>query len=217
MTFEVGQKINELAEAVNACEENEEFKGYKASPLLKEMVKLLEDNLEDDKDILDYVYTMYGFVATTYTRMQRASLAAIYNMKALEVALKAYYKYDGYVMYSVDNTLYFLLKNRNYYVDDDCLDVMNKVRGAGLIDANTIENTYERVMARRRSIKNDPVEMSEEYLTVIDEVEEKIDKNRTLKGMGSIHEVWALKAEYLAEKGIFWKSPALLNPNIRFD
>ena len=70
---------------------------------------------------------------------------------------------------------------------------------------------------RRRSLKHDPVEMSEEYLAVIDEVEEKIDQNRTMRGMGSCHEIWGLKYEYLLEKGIHWKSPSVLNPRVMFD
>ena len=59
--------------------------------------------------------------------------------------------------------------------------------------------------------------MSEEYLAVIDDVEEKIDKNRPLVGMGSCHEIWDLKYQYLLEKGIRWKSPQILNPRVMFD
>ena len=72
-------------------------------------------------------------------------------------------------------------------------------------------------MSHRRNLKHDPVEMSETYLAVIDEIEARIEKNRTLRGMGSCHEIWALKQEYLAEKGIEWQSPVILNPRVMFD
>ena len=72
-------------------------------------------------------------------------------------------------------------------------------------------------MNRRRNLKHDPVEMTEEYLAVIDEVDEKIEKNREYHGFGSCHHVWSLKTDYLAEKGIVWKSPVVLNPRVRFD
>jgi hypothetical protein len=61
------------------------------------------------------------------------------------------------------------------------------------------------------------VEATEEYLAVIDEVDEWIEKNREYRGFGSCHHVWRLKAEYLAKKGITWRSPAALNPRVRFD
>ena len=46
---------------------------------------------------------------------------------------------------------------------------------------------------------------------------EKIEKNRQHHGFGSCHHVWSLKTDYLAEKGIEWKSPVVLNPRVRFD
>jgi hypothetical protein len=39
--------------------------------------------------------------------------------------------------------------------------------------------------------------MTMEYFAVIDEAEEKIEKNRQLRGFGSCHHVWSLKADYL--------------------
>ena len=108
--------------------------------------------------------------------------------------------------------MYDLLKARNYYIDDVCLDIVNKVKGILII-----EPIHQQVMGLRRTLKHDPIEMSEQYLSVIDEVEEKIDKNRTLYGMGSCHEMWALKEQYLLEKGIKWKSPQAMNPRVLFD
>jgi hypothetical protein len=67
---------------------------------------------------------------------------------------------------------------------------------------------------RRGFIKNDPVEKTEEYLAAIDKVEEKIDK---AKQMNFCLEYWNLKAQFLFEHGILWRSPAQLNPGVMFD
>ena len=80
-----------------------------------------------------------------------------------------------------------------------------------------MDDVFDTVMKHRRNLRHDPVEMAEEYLAVIDEVDEKIEKNREYHGFGSCHHVWSLKTDYLAEKGITWHSPGVLNPKVRFD
>ena len=216
MKNSVINQVEELRKQVEACIDDDEFKGYKASPFLKIMIGILDANNYEDEDSLEFVYRNYLYVAYKYKRMGRFSLSAIYEEKALDIALELYYDHEK-TMKDVDTLLYGILVDRNYYKDDNCCDVLDKVRGSNLIDPNTIEQIDNRVMMRRRSLKHDPVEMSEEYLAVIDEVEEKIDKNRTLHGLGSCHEIWSLKYQYLLEKGINWKSPAVLNPRVMFD
>ena len=216
MEKEVEIQVKDLIKQVEACIVDDEFKGYKASPFLKLIVGILDSNTYEDEDSLEFVYKNYLYVAYKYKRMGRFSLSAIYEERALDIALKLYHDHEK-IAKDVDTLLYNILVDRNYYKDDDCKDVLNKVRGIDLIDPHTIEQIADKVMMRRRSLKHDPVEMSEEYLAVIDEVEEKIDKNRTLYGMGSCHEIWNLKYQYLLEKGINWKSPAMLNPRVMFD
>lgn len=202
-------KIDALTEKVNEIiDDGDEFKGYKASPLLKEILDLLEENNDKEQDTLKVQYDAYRFVAETYKMMGRFSLAARYHEKALDASIVLYHRYND-KMKDVDTLLYDVLKERNYYIDDDGLDVLAKIRGLGLLDKQTIDKINERVMSHRRGLKNDPVEMSEAYLAVIDEIEEKIDKKRTIFGMGACFEIWNLKAEFLAEKGIIWTSPAL--------
>ena len=46
------KELELLINKVEKCHEDDEFKGYKASPLLKEMVKLLEDNYQEAVDVL---------------------------------------------------------------------------------------------------------------------------------------------------------------------
>ena len=216
MENSVINQVKELRKQVEACIDDDEFKGYKASPFLKILIGILDANTYEDEDSLEFIYKNYLYVASKYRIMGRFSLAAKYEEKALDIALSLYNDHEK-IVEDVDTLLHNILVDRNYYKDDDCYDVLDKVRGKHLINPNTIEQINDRVMMRRRSLKHDPVEMSEEYLAVIDEVEEKIDKNRTLWGMGSCHEIWNLKYQYLLEKGINWKSPAMLNPRVMFD
>ena len=65
----------------------------------------------------------------------------------------------------------------------------------------------------------DPIERTKEYLAIKDELEELIAQ-RVGKGgyRGWCHSYWACKKRILKEKyGIDWKSPAELNPGIKFD
>ena len=85
------------------------------------------------------------------------------------------------------------------------------------IASDTIDEMLSARKKDRRTFRNDPVEMTEKYLAVIDSVEEKIEKTRETYGHGSCHETWILKQEYLAEYGIRWTSPVHLNPGFHFD
>ena len=216
MRNDIRHTVEILIKEVKACIVDDEIQSYKASPILKKIDEFLGLNLDDELDTLQFLYDTYYFIGEMYRRMGRMSVAAIHEEKALDYALKLYHNYEIKIKY-VDDLLYKIMRDRNFYVNDECYDVLDKVRSSHMIDPNVIEQIDGRVKNNRRSLKHDPVEMSKEYLAVIDEVEEKIEQNRTLRGMGSCHEIWALKAEYLAEKGITWRSPSMLNPNVMFD
>lgn len=122
-------------------------------------------------------------------------------------------EYDIEDMEGFENCFYLAVKARNYYEPDDCSDLVAIVSGS-LSDERIRELLLSAQESRRGLIKNDPVEKTEEYLAVIDEVEERIDKDKT---MDFCMEYWNLKAEYLFEHGIIWRSPAQINPGVMFD
>lgn len=181
---------------------------YRDSPVLKEIISVLDS----DKDNSLFNYQLNAFIADKYEDMGRLSLSAIYRYNALEILSNKEFNYDES---DAKDLLYRLLRDRNFYVDDDCEDI--KELALNVISEDIANEIYASRMKNRRSFNQDPIEMSEEYLNVIDEIEEKIEKNRTIYGMGSCHEVWRLKRTYLLEKGIKWKSPSELNPRVRFD
>ena len=208
------EKITDLIKAINKRKENSDSIAatYRDSNDLKALVALLKnakiENEEEERDAFD----VYNFVAEQYETMGRFSLAAPYRLEALLHAEKLQKKIKAKELQSV---AYHLVKDRNHFVDDPCEDVrplIEKLLGKELADM-----TYEDVLENPRVLKNDPVEMSEAYLAVIDECEEFVEKNRTFRGMGSCFEMWDLKAQFLAEKGIQWTAPNILNPKFHFD
>ena len=187
---------------------------YKDSKDLKELIVLLSDYENEELTNLMEIHRGFEFVSLSYESMGRFSVGAIYRLETLKIAKHIFVRFGLKTDTRIEN-LNYVLRDRNYYIDDDCLDVKELVKD--LIDDSQIEKSFNYIYSRRRSLKHDPIEMSQEYLDVIDEVEEKIEKNRTIYGMGACHEIWHLKFIYLMEKGIEWHSPVMLNPRVRFD
>ena len=67
-------------------------------------------------------------------------------------------------------------------------------------------------------MKVDPIEHTETFLSVYDEVMERLTAR--LEKEGNLHmpqQTWSFMAEEFAKKGIYWRSPGLMNPTWRFD
>ena len=191
---------------------------YQAVPYLKETDELVNAQLASeepyDKVTLLDSATIMRYLAEAYDRLGRFAVSVRYYKRAIELAAMLYTMY-GEEMQDSSGMIYNALKARNYYVDDDSEDI--REQALIFIPKDIVDDVFDTVMKRRRNLKHDPVEMTEEYLAVIDEVDEKIEKNREYHGFGSCHHVWSLKTDYLAEKGIKWRSPDVLNPRVRFD
>ena len=217
---------NERAERLKALfeliEKNGDYNAYEltyqAVPHLLETEEIVEAQLASespyDKITLLDSATIMRYLAEAYDRLGRFAVSVGYYKRAIELAATLYTMY-GEEMQDSSGMIYNALKARNYYVDDDCEDI--REQALVFIPKDIVDDVFDTVMNRRRNLKHDPVEMTEEYLAVIDEVDEKIEKNRQYHGFGSCHHVWSLKTDYLAEKGIEWKSPVVLNPRVRFD
>lgn len=70
-----------------------------------------------------------------------------------------------------------------------------------------------------RHLLFDPVERTEEFEDAIQEVEAECNAvlEGTPRGMGFCFAYWAEKSRILAEHGIEWHSPAVMNPHVLFD
>ena len=218
-TKERAERLKELFELI---EKNGDYNvyelTYRAVPYLKETDEIVKAQLASEKPydkvtLLDSA-TILRYLADAYDRLGRFAVSVRYYNRAIELAAKLYTMY-GEEMQDSSGMVYSSLKARNYYVDDDCEDI--REQALVFLAKDIVDDVFGTVMARRRNLRHDPVEMTEEYLAVIDEVDEKIEKNREYRGFGSCYHVWSLKADYLAEKGIVWRSPSALNPKVRFD
>ena len=216
------KRAERLKELFELIEKNGDYNAYEltyqAVPYLKETEEIVEAQLASESPygkvtLLDSA-TIMRYLAEAYDRLGRFAVSVRYYKRAIELAAKLYTMY-GEKMQDSSGMIYNALKARNYYVDDDCEDI--REQALVFIPKDIVDDVFDTVMNRRRNLKHDPVEMTEEYLAVIDEVDEKIEKNREYRGFGSCHHVWSLKTDYLAEKGIEWKSPVVLNPRVRFD
>ncbi|MBQ9750186.1 MAG: tetratricopeptide repeat protein [Clostridia bacterium] len=216
------ERAERLKELFDLIEKNGDYNAYEltyqAVPYLKETDEIVEaqlalENPYDKVTLLDSA-TIMRYLAEAYDRLGRFAVSVRYYKRAIELAATLYTMY-GEEMQDSSGMIYNALKARNYYVDDDCEDI--REQALVFIPKDIVDDVFDTVMNRRRNLKHDPVEMTEEYLAVIDEVDEKIEKNREYRGFGSCHHVWSLKTDYLAEKGIEWKSPVVLNPRVRFD
>ena len=214
----VVNSINQIIDEINKRKEGSDSAAatYRDTPLLKQFNELIESGFDEEKDSLLIAFNGYLFLSEQYTSLGRLSISADYLFKALLIAAALWNKYS-INLNETSEVVYRLLRDRNFYVDDDCDDVLEILKKTPLLDQKSMEEMFQARMKRRRNLKNDPVEMSKEYLDVIDEVEEKIEKNRKSFGMGSCHEYWELKERFLLEKGIKWRSPAILNPRVLFD
>lgn len=72
---------------------------------------------------------------------------------------------------------------------------------------------------RRNGLCYDPVEDTEDYKRVIQDIEKELDTLMADRpgGLGSCHTYWHLKKKLLARAGIDWKSPSECNPHVLFD
>ena len=218
-TEERAERLKALFELI---EKNGDYNAYEltyqAVPYLKEIEEIVEAQLASespyDKVTLLESATIMRYLAEAYDRLGRFAVSVRYYNSAIELAATLYTMY-GEEMQDSSTMIYNALKARTYYVDDDSEDI--REQALVFIPKDIVDDVFDTVMNRRRNLRHDPVEMTEEYLAVIDEVDEKIEKNREYRGFGSCHHVWSLKTDYLAEKGITWHSPDVLNPRVRFD
>ncbi len=216
------ERAERLTELLELIEKNGDTAAheltYQAVPYLKETDEIVKAQLASeeryDKVTLLDSATIMRYLAEAYDRLGRFAVSVHYYKRAIELAATLYTMY-GEEMQDSSGMIYNALKARNYYVDDDCEDI--REQALVFIPKDIVDDVFDTVMNRRRNLKHDPVEMTEEYLAVIDEVDEKIEKNREYRGFGSCHHVWALKTDYLAEKGITWRPPDVHNPRVRFD
>lgn len=69
------------------------------------------------------------------------------------------------------------------------------------------------------SLKCDPVEWTERWEEVIDDVNREVEEllEGSHRGMGFCHLAWQTRCKILKKYGVEWRSPAVMNPRVMFD
>ena len=68
-----------------------------------------------------------------------------------------------------------------------------------------------------RTIQHDPVEATDEFQAVYDEVMEATQERKVAEGLFLPMSLWSVMEEEFAKRGIYWRSPFLMNPGVMFD
>ncbi len=213
------QEIQRLRELYMAVEKRKEHPNaaptFRDSPALRETAEIILSREDCDIEALENKIEVLSYLSECYYSMGRPALSAVYlgTEIACHVALLKQRAYSEKEQKAFEYAFFMGVKTRNYYEGDDCADLFRAVQGT-LPEEKAAELYQNGVNARKGLPKDDPVEKTEAYLAVIDEVEEWVDAHKT---MDFCLEYWSLKKEALAKRGIHWQSPALLNPGFMFD
>ena len=188
---------------------------YLDSPALAEMSAIVAGNTEESEDVLEDKITVLDYLTDCYDDMGRTGISVKLYGQLLEAYAQLAQKRElsEEEKENLKNTFYCAVLARNRYIKDDCEDLVQFV--SQLIGDEKVKHCKKAVTERIRILpKLDPVELTDEYLAVIDEVEGKADEQCETK---ICHEYWMRKESILREYGIEWSSPASLNPKIMFD
>ena len=188
---------------------------YLDSPALAEMSAIVAGNTEESEDVLEDKITVLDYLTDCYDDMGRTGISVKLYGQLLEAYAQLAQKRElsEEEKENLKNTFYCAVLARNRYIKDDCEDLVQFV--SQLIGDEKVKHCKKAVTERIRILpKLDPVELTDEYLAVIDEVERKADEQCETK---ICHEYWMRKESILREYGIEWSSPASLNPKIMFD
>lgn len=189
---------------------------YRDTPALREMQQVVENHLQaeipPDADTMVDSIAILRYLADRYEYLGRFSVAAECYDRALHLAAQLHREH-GIETDCAADMLRLALKARNFYVDDNCVELLALCRSF----LPGTDKIAKDALSTRRHLKHDPVEMTAGYLTVIDAAEEYVEQNRAFHGHGSCHQAWRIKKEFLLTYDILWRSPAELNPRVHFD
>lgn len=108
---------------------------------------------------------------------------------------------------------YHRLLGSAYYKDDLTYDLLNAV------DPDYDDEEFLQEYKQVHKEVFDPVQRTPQWEEIIYDVEKECAElmKGTRRGRGYCRKLWKVKKEVLAKYGIDWKSPAIMNPNRKYD
>ena len=213
MNIEIWEKMMEIE---GRKEHSYAAATYKDLPTLREIEKILNEKLQaehpcDRDTLVDSIFAV-RFLGSAYESMWRIAYAVKYYKWLLELQVDLYTRFQEHDKQCADD-YYTALRARNYYTADDCADLVELAKK--LLSDNKRKQTEIQVFEHFHPLKHDPVELTDEYLGVIDEVEKIMDE-KDAKKLHPFTQAELFQA-LLCERGVEWKSLMELNPGIHFD
>lgn len=186
----------------------------------------LESEHEHDRDTVEDSIAVLRYLAESYENMGRTACALPLRKKVLELDDELAARFGNSEAFVDENTeeasavkegiesdYYCALKARNRYGRDECADL--REIAAGLLPLDKQIQIEKNVFENYPMLVRDSVELSEEYLAVIDEVERLLEEECGENAHPL--ETAQAKARLLSERGILWRSEMQLNPGVLFD
>ena len=175
------------------------------------MFNQLESEHEHDRDTVEDSIAVLRYLAENYENMGRTACALPLRKKVLELDAELAARFKN--REGIESDYYCALKARNRYGRDECADL--RELAAGLLPLDKQIQIEKNVFENYPMLVRDRVELSEEYLAVIDEVERLLEEECGENAHPL--ETALAKASLLSERGILWRSEMQLNPGVLFD
>ena len=156
------------------------------------LYKLLEESKQSKKEKADFYFEL----GTYYRSVSRFQ-------KALDCFNKAFH------LKKSEESLYYIVLTERFLYPDKAIDI--KIQ-------SLISPRVKLALQGKGGLKIDPIEKTEEFMDCYDEVHEKALEILEKEGdLHLCHQMWDILTELYQKRGIFWRSPALMNPRVMFD
>lgn len=189
---------------------------YKDVPALQEIEGIVKEQMPSespcDRDTLvDSIFAV-RYLGNAYESMWRIAYANKYYKWLFDIHLELYRRF-GEKDRELADDYYTALRARNYYGKDEC-DDLSEIAKELLSDMKRM-NIEKQILEDFHPLKHDPVELTDEYLAVIDEVDRLMDvlENKSVHSFVRNERFQALLLQY----GIKWEPMTSLNPGWHFD
>lgn len=211
--------INRIIELIKEIESRKEHPNaaatYKDIPALQEIDRIVNAQLDiqpRDRDTLVDSIGAMRYLGTAYEYMWRIAYAIRYYKRLLELQAELLSRF-GENDENCNDDYYIALRTRNYYQKDSCDDLVELAKE--LLAEGKRKEIEKQIFEDFHPLKHDPVELTEAYLSVIDEVECRMD-TAEVKKMHHFQRSDVFR-QMLREYGIEWRPVTVLNPGVRFD
>ncbi len=211
------KRIIELIQGIESRKEHSNAAPtYKDVSALQEIDKIVNEQLSNEETydvdtVLDSIFAV-RYLANSYESMWRI----VYAVKYYNTLIKLHFDLHSRFGKKEDersDDYYCALRARNYYNPDKCADLIELAKE--FLSENKRNKIEKEVLEDYHPLKHDPVELTDEYLAVIDEIEKAMDTEEVKK----LHPFQRndLFQEMLRKRGIEWRSITEMNPNMLFN